>query len=577
MANNLLKITPVLEKDIRTDTIIDREYSIFRGGSKVTYVKFPANSINNTSTTIPCNPPSMKTFVSRKIYISATVQFTFLYNQDPGDKACVSQYYDGLRAFPLANTMSKLTVTINGCPVSTNPSWYFDALMRYVDTHDLNQYNLSQTATMKDKYKYFDQSIGAGGIFNVNSPFAPYTDCNYEESRACFNILSFVPLPNPLGGNYPLSQGGILTVKITEPLFLAPLIFGMNDVPSLIGIQNMNVDITWLQLNRMWTHLDSPDAADAQNNLLTINATFTDQIYLTLCFITPQDIDIIPAFNTFPYYNNYAESWLSTPQRGNNNNIINVATSNNINISNIPKKVYIFIKNTQNNMFGSNAQYFSDTYLPITNISLSFNNDPSILAEATQETLYQMSVENGLRCSYNEFTGYASGITLNGQLTKQILTGSVICLEFGKDIPLKVLDCPGKMGNYNWQCRATYIDNRIPATNVAPTFKVPYLPGNEPVELWNVFVYEGVCNVVSGSMVINTGVMTESQILNVSNEVYTTNTNDRSNITVVGEGLPKDKSLKQKAKISKNMEAKNMDGGAILSRSEMKQRLGKKY
>jgi hypothetical protein len=143
--------------------------------------------------------------------------------------------------------------------------------------------------------------------------------------------------------------------------------------------------------------------------------------------------------------------------------------SNTVTLSSIPDLLVVFAK------AAFRGQTQGDTYIPITNASVTFDNYANLCSNYSQEDLYACSVAGGLDMDWEQFRGFARGRfptltpfasgqegqsfdTYKGYSANQQLTGSPIVLRMGQDVPLSSGLAPGTLGNYSVQVNLT-LDN----------------------------------------------------------------------------------------------------------------------
>ena len=81
--------------------------------------------------------------------------------------------------------------------------------------------------------------------------------------------------------------------------------------------------------------------------------------------------------------------------------------SSNIQLSGIPDKLIVFVRQTVAPLTCSQAE----SYATITNISINFNNQAGLLSSMTPQQLYRSSVQSGLtNLSWDQFKGTAMSV-----------------------------------------------------------------------------------------------------------------------------------------------------------------------
>lgn len=196
-----------------------------------------------------------------------------------------------------------------------------------------------------------------------------------------------------------------------------------------------------------------------------------------LCtFLTPPPEITLPLVSSVPYvefprYNSSASAALTTA------GTVQVS-SNTVTLSSIPDLLVVWVRPA----FRGQTQ--GDTYIPITNIGVTFDNYANLCSNYSQEDLYACSVAGGLDMDFNQFRGFArgrnststplsSGVegayfdTFKSTAPYVQLTGSPIVLRMGQDIPLSSGLAPGTLGNYSVQVQLT-LDNTNGFFNYLP-------------------------------------------------------------------------------------------------------------
>jgi hypothetical protein len=149
----------------------------------------------------------------------------------------------------------------------------------------------------------------------------------------------------------------------------------------------------------------------------------------------------------------------------------------------------------------------SDSFFPITGISINWNNQSGLLANATQDTLYRMSAKSTNQ-TWQEFKGYANkyqpplGATYDTQLKQVLTSGSILALRYGQDIPIvEEFYAAGSLGSFNLQFNVT-LQN--------------YQQSAQQVELVLMCVNSGLFITSQGVSSTYTGILTKSDVLSAS-------------------------------------------------------------
>lgn len=280
-------------------------------------------------------------------------------------------------------------------------------------------------------------------------------------------------------------------------MFLSPFSFGRDRAGGMVQIANLQANTVMSNLKRMWSRSNTLVANQVAATSFSVNI---DSAELLINFLNAPINMQIPKMIVLPYY--------KPDEQITNMPAVLAGASfnqsiNSIQFASIPKKLYIFVKRQQ----ADEDEYTTDTFAVITNISINFNNNPNILSDASEQDLFAISHQNGLQMNYQQFqstTDYSSGLPVAQGV------GSVICLEFAKDIPLNdpvLAPGVGAGQTYNFQMTVKGYN----PTNATITYNIFTVP-----------VYEGICVIQNNECAVQIGVLTNSDVLNAkqSNLTY---------------------------------------------------------
>lgn len=319
---------------------------------------------------------------------------------------------------------------------------------------------------------------------------------------------------NPTGdGANPVTA--IIDLAVTEPLYLPPFCFGDREGPGLYNVTSMDFNITFINnmANRVWSHMTG---AAGTVPFTSANITFGGMVngptskffagnapLMLINYITPQETQIIGPNQslTYPYFDvqRYPTQLNPIAATSPPTDAVPVTVySNNIQLSSIPRRLYVYIR--ESNQILYNDASITDTFCPISNISIQWMNKNGLLASASPQELYKMSVKNHLNMSWTQWSGEG----MSSDQTHVATSGGPICLEFATDIGLDALDAPGKLGQYMLQVQCTFrnISNR---TMYPVLYLVPILEGT-------------FCVPNVGRAMINIGVITSQDILDAQSK-----------------------------------------------------------
>lgn len=502
--------------DTRTDvnSYARRTYQIFDGPQDTGFVKFNPNGgqASGNQLNFTLNPPSTRVFVNRRVIIESTFDVTlrgvpaagqdYLLNfsgtgatvdPEPGASNVTLGSINGNcgpRAYPLANATRSLQVSLNNDQLSQNLGQYWRATTRYANNLSQSEIDQGATPTMLDLAQSYSQVSG-----NNLSPFAVRGANPLQTSRS--SLYSIVIRRNDErsapGDTSELTA--VIRFTVREPLYLSPFLFQRGDQDTgLIGIQTMNLQ---LQLggrggSDLAAAIFSVDEVStfAFGTPRFVTAT-TVESYVYMNFLTPDALQIIPDINNYPYYEPtlYTTTVTGTIAAGATSQIIEM---NNVQLNSIPQRLLIFIDEPDS----AASPFKSDTYASIQKINISFDNRDSLLAAASPVDLYNIAAKNNTNLTWTEWNRDC---------------GSVLCLNFGEDIPLRANQAVGLRGSYNLRMTVTF--NNV-KTNASP------LPSgaNTPVSMagasLHVLVFGvGVMTIAQQNVVRTVGILTNEDVL----------------------------------------------------------------
>lgn len=466
-----------------------RVYVIEKGGQTVTYTPYPATSFNNTGFVFNTTPPSKGTVLDRIAIIKVPVSLTFT-GTAPGTDTILQKGRDAFRAYPLSSVTSTLTSIINGFPVSVELKDVVHIMSRFHEKIDNRNTFASITPQMEDNYQQYSDANGAG-----NNPLNDYTGNGGEEiPRGAFPYID--PSSGLVTATTNSGTSALINATITEYVMLPPYLWDGSEAGGLCHLDTLV--FRWIldsNLAHMWSHSSSSTAT-----ITNINVQF-GQPTMLLGWITPRLQNDIPALITYPYFQ--ISKYVTQRQLVLNSLTSTTLQSNVIQLQSIPRKIYIFAKRSDTDVFANlnNMITATDTYLKISKVNISWDNIDGILSGAAPEDLFIFSQNNGLNLSYPEWSGQTQQFSgINTSATKIIGTvGGIVCIEPGKDFGLRDNQAVGINGNFNFQVK-------LDVTNVSTL--------NYNVDLFVLAVYDGVMHITGNSCNAEIGVISHADVLN---------------------------------------------------------------
>ncbi len=484
MSLSFQPITPVCVRDPRTMVEKMRTYAVLKSGSQTTWKAWTTTSISGSSLQFSTPPPSGSVIVDRKIYLYLPVRL-FFNGIPPLGQTLLQINRDAPRAFPVSSSIDTFSASINNQSMSINIADIIQALMRYNTCNELKNTDYSMSPS------YQDQSQNYGDLFGtIRSPLFNYGDAN-DGDQTPRGSWPFTIIANPASDGV-LPVQAIVDVAFCEPIFLSPFYFGHQNACGFFNVNTMDFNITMLAqaANRMWSHDDI-----GGTNVITsssfifggltngpANSSFPqnqgNQPTMLIQYITPQETQVIPNNIpiTYPYFD-----VLRFPTDLNQSTDAQPTTynSNNIQLNSIPRRLYIFIRERNADLY-SNASK-TDSFFQINQISIQFKNKNGLLASASMSQLYEMSVKNHCKMTWTQWSGGPTNRAGAVYSTRIGTIGSVLCIEFATDIGLESLEAPGVLSQSQLQVQVTATN--VSGRSIFPTlYIVPILEGTFTIQ-----------------------------------------------------------------------------------------------
>lgn len=478
-------IQKVLVLDSRLDCSDKITYAVVQGAQSVNPAPFVAVSSTVSSHTYNIQVPSETTIIDRRVLFKSTVVLSIVGTPPIGEFNVNYGITDALAPFPLHQLINVMTAQINNNSVSLNVRDVLPALLRFQDPRELARYN-GTCPTAVDTYQKYSDAVGASN--NVLGAFQNVSD-NSIYPRGSWVLDSITG--NAIGDG--TARTTIVTFTCAEPLLISPFLScnPKSNSQGIYGVQNMNFQFSMGDATRVWRH------ASAHPKTVTVTSYANSKLLFN--FLSPHPSQLLQSRNIVPY----AEfpRYLTAIANAGTTNTSASFSSSTIQLNVIPDKLIIFIRKS-----GALLNSDTDSFFTLSDanpVSISFNNVSGILSSASIQDLYRMSVENGSNQSFLEFTGFANlADPTTGGPNKKPLSGSLLVLEFGKDIPLQEqYYAAGSLGSFSLQVTLNAF-NQGAATIGAQ-------------ELVIITMNSGVMALERGSASVYTGLLTKKDVLEV--------------------------------------------------------------
>lgn len=453
------------------------EYGVIKGASYSNFQQQKANSYSQSGISFNWNTQGSNTMIDKRMYVKCQFQVTLNGTPNAGtylfnDSLCAP------RAFPLASITENLTVTINGTSVSCSYADALQAMLRYNTNFELEEYDLSGTPSMLDNFANYQSGIGS-----VRNPLNTYNDSGYKTGRGAFNVDV---ISNPVGDGNP--KTAVVKFTVVEPLLISPMAYSSQCLEqALIGVNNMAVQFNFANLQRAWSQV-----LQGTENITSINVQLgsgiTEQPELLINYLNTPLVDEaqIPKEVVYDYFN--IETYQNDQNTTLNAGASQSFTNNSIQLSVIPRSIWIYCAVPR----GSKTYEDADAFFRINSISLQYLNVSGQLSSATINDLYNISVKNGCKMSFEEWSGTAH--SYNGDVP---LVGSVLRID-ASDLALPSNLAPGCSANSQLQFT-------INITNQSTV--------NREVSIYTIVGNEGIMSIADNSMMTQLAVINQEDVL----------------------------------------------------------------
>jgi hypothetical protein len=595
MSNDFKK---VLVKDDRLCVTDSLNYAVFKGGQNVTNIRMPAISATPNSLNFVIPFPSEQTVLDREVYLRTQTDYYLTFasaiaglpqyltapnvsNVSDPTYTCplVYGYNISVGSFPSQRTMDTIQVQINNNISTINSADVLPALLRCADAVEWERYNLTASAVDRLATPYYEL------VSQLNNNLASYdlVQGNKFIPNGSFvnQLIALDPTTPTINGQPNIlpayTQAGtanfLLRVYSTEPLIAPPFIWNqtLSNKAGIYGIQNLSVVANYGSLFKAVklsfisgvADVDTYAGTTTSFSLPALNniSQVVNVAELQMKYITPHSTDIMAQRNVIPYleYPRFISSNFSmnpgsnqpfsstlanatfTGQTGVSSQLnlsSTVIQSQTFTLNQVPDKLIIYVR--PDSSYRNNSTY-NDFVLPITNISIQFNNHAGILANASQEMLFHMSQEAGSNQDWLEFTGVANvvyqrqagllsevlrtlpadnGSTAGGTPTDQTVgtipqasqmptIGSYLMLDMARHLELtEPYYAPGSLGSFQIQFNVTVENQNVQGTTSNPNGVAP--------EIVLLPVNSGLLVTERGQSSCYTGILTKQDVLDAS-------------------------------------------------------------
>lgn len=471
------KLNAVEVRDPRTIVQSQHDYAILKSGSQTSWKSWTSTSISNSSIQWSCPPPSGGVFVDSKMYVYLPVRLTLTGLPSAIGVPLINAGFDAPRAYPISGSLETLSSTINNQTVNINLADIIHAISHFNTDSELKEGVYSSFPSYPDQSQQYNDLVGGN-----RNPLANYEN-GIDGTPMQRGAFPYVVISNPPLATIGVAVTAIIDVAFCEPIFLPPYYFGNGNRQAFYNVNSMDFNFNFVNAvgNRMWSH--DQNIAGAPSPVFTpitsVVATFGGIAggptfsplaspqptwanlmggtapLLHIQYITPQETQMLSpdAPSSYPYFD--IQRYPTQSADINPHVSVQGLASNNIQLNTIPRRLYIYVRDSNQNMQATCQN--TDTFLSIESVNIQFMNKNGLLASASKQSLYQMSKKNHCNLSWTQWSGAPTGTQITSESVYTI--GSVLCIEFATDIGLSSIDAPGKNGQFMLQVQVSCTNN----------------------------------------------------------------------------------------------------------------------
>lgn len=496
-----------LSQDPRMKVKSRVEFPVVKGATDYTTQTIVCNSASSSSVNFSWTPPSESTFICRKALIQSKMTFqavitglttaggvpvgTNVFSIAGASTQGAALTIDGadlvisnnigavcMQSFPFHRCATNVQTTINNSQIDIDMPSYLPAMLQLIDQEELREYS-SQCPVLMDRYLNFTDANKYGV---ANSPFAGYDVSSFKSQilgRGSYPITILAVVHTSAGVPADASlikvangDSWVVTFQIEtiEPILLPPWCnskYGDDYADAFLGVNRINLKYSMSATAKRVLSSALP-VGSCVVSLVDYGAekAISADTSLIVQYLNSDATQLIPErciYNFWQVYN-YSTNVGAIPA----STSLNVKFSN-LQLGEVPSLMVLYARK----QIDDQSAYDPDYFLPMTTLSVSFNNRVSLLSQFTPSDLYAMSKRNGLKnVDFFQFLGYAQKYnaaqnTLNADLNKLFLAGSIIVIDCARDLSISnPYVANGSCGQYNLSWTANVKNNKTSAVTV---------------------------------------------------------------------------------------------------------------
>jgi hypothetical protein len=461
----------------------------FAKGAKINTYSTQATTTwqsNGGITTFIIVPPSMRHAIGRNMKVRWFVQCIITANAGTSLNAIDIGQFDAPRFSPIAQCTQNLEMKINNNSISLQTKNLVNMLANLNnDEQQLWGHTLSNFPSMTDEYQNYNdpyEKVNLNAVpaisgtlqGNVQDPLGSMgsTTSRVAPPRGAFPIQIMANVPALVPGNPATTT---IRFESCEPLWVPMLGVGDPNSNVMMGINQIQLQYNLQSLDRVWSHNNThPDSSRITN--IQVSSYQAPEIMYT--YSTLFDSMPIPEQLIYPISENLLyQQDIATPLLP--GQTAQVVTTN-ITLSSNPTRMCFFATRRDQDK----TIFTSDVFSGIENVNMTLDNQTGLFATATPQQLWEMSYQNGLECTWQQW-----------KQTK----GAIFVCDAGRNLSFQREDeGPSMATNKQLQVQMT-IKNISLTETIAFTF-------------WVVIMTNGIISISNGSSFITTNVLTPEKV-----------------------------------------------------------------
>ena len=470
--------------DPRIDFSESPIYTIPESASQIIYRQYPSTTFSNNNIQMQITL-DRKYAISSKMYMNVGFRVVITGVPAPGT-SLIQIGQDAPRFMPLTSITQVLEVALANQSFTQKINYYHDALMRYGNNLGEVSDDLSTFPSMFDSYQNYSDFLNYGSGLNALGRIG-------EGAQGAIQPRGGYPY-TIVSGNGIDETIAVVEFRTYEPIIISPLVWGHYNHKSFRNVPNISVNYTFqTDLSRVWSRSYASGATNVNIDVSIIGVNGIgsgSSPILEIITQTPKLYQGINPIQKYAYSEIQPYTQVISPSL--NFNESTTVNANNMTLSGVPSKIYIFARRSDK----ERTAFTTDTYARINSINMIFGNVDGIFTQCSPQQLYSISVQNGYLGSFSDWYKYS---------------GSVFCMDFGKDVPVKEDEAAGLQENIQLQYTLSLTslaehDNYNPAVDQSISYT-----------LYTIVVYDGLVSIMEDGMIMKErNILTKNSISNSS-------------------------------------------------------------